>query len=105
MQDWAHPEGSPPKFLFARYYLASSTAKYDLTKDIFQPLFKSEDTTKSSSTERFVCRIEEVNLKILRGYIKPENLMAGSLDVEASYTTLATKRAGNIARDRIFRFE
>ena len=41
----------------------------------------------------------------MRGEVNTENVIVGSMDIEALYPSLDTKRAGEVVRDRILAFQ
>ena len=62
---------------------------------------KSDPTCESISTEDHISKVDAFNKKIVNGDICPNKLMVGSLDVTSLYTSISTKVAGVICKDRI----
>ena len=62
---------------------------------------KADPTDESISTEDNIAAINDLNKQILNGQVKPNNLMVGSLDVSALYTSITHKAAGIIAKETV----
>ena len=62
---------------------------------------KGNPTKEAISTEDNIAGIDKLNQMIENEEIKPQDLMIGSLDVKALYTSIDTKTAGKLARDNI----
>ena len=61
----------------------------DTVSDLITYLFLSEEETcEVISTEDFLSRIEQFNQSIREGKIDTEEIMVGSLDVEALYPSI-----------------
>ena len=68
---------------------------------ILNAVNKTDITTEAISTEDTLSKIDSLNQKIDKGVIKPKSLTVGSLDVSALYSSVDTRTAGEMARNKI----
>ena len=71
-----------------------------LCKVVSAPL-KTDESVEANSTEDALSSIDKLNQKIASGQLEPANLMIGSLDVKALYTSIDQKVAGIKVKERI----
>ena len=74
----------------------------DVFLDLLTYLFMSEqETAEVISTEDFLSKIEAFNDKIRQGKTNDEEIMVGSLDVEALYPSIDVDLAASIVKAKI----
>ena len=63
--------------------------------------YKSEETCEVISTEDLISKVDDLNKRILDCDIDSDKIMVGSLDVKALYSSIDTKKASRICKERI----
>merc|ERR1711954_234440 len=78
----------------------------DMVSDILGYLFQADNNNvEVTSTEDFLSRIEDLNQQIREGKVNGDQLMVGSLDVEALYPSIDVNRAAEIVKERVMESE